>query len=1125
MSVNIQVYLLGQENGVSTFSKGKTLRFESVATDDASELRSHWLIISNSQARKGWSFSQGNLGNNTGAGTISIKQGSFTFEEPGSYQLTAVCDTNSAPDSWVISAIIDLSIVDGIIPGTGTTTNPGGATDAGNGPPVVVVDPPPPPPIDNGPPSYDPPPVIPSGPILDVPAAYRSGPIPFALLGDSLYFNKSGQGNPADLVAAAATSALGDTCTLALNASVDGASSRYIVQTSGLLASTCAAIKASGAKVTLVRFGHNDSKTTVAVPASEFKTNMLAIANALVTDAEQEVVIVNYPIGIQVDSYNGLWNRSSLDLLDSYLPMCDQVCNQTTIRQGNRSLYVHFQNHRDQTFDGVHPYYEGIQALATGDAMGMKYALRPIASMPIIQNGDGSVNAAGYTAFWKTEDPRAWSRYWGPTWQEKHPSGVEDRDELYTKELKYDSQLYDRLGEGIPIPPIDGSLQNPGHDMHPVGCSQQVIPRTDGPTHPAVDPGVNNYFFGLPNYCTDPNDPANDNPDPAIRVLLMLDHRQRTVRLNDDYWMSLQGGDYNSDGGTIIYHGEDRINFCQVDRFQGSAQYNLCFAFEPKRNEGPPNRGDIGYDQYGPLYLRGDFYGATGQPLANALGRLPSNPIWAHRANFINSSEAWIEDAYGAGTTQPGDTSRDGDAYPLPAVAFPVGDQPGPFCISTMNEFKANIIWDTSRHVGKIRLYAMQGYALKNHSPRFYGLSNEGSWSGCRFIDEFDIVDEHGVPMKFPTSICMGTDATLKPTNPDPGQINLADEGQRAGYRNSSLDNSGNYSSFAKSGFIAVASKTENKVIVFDCKAYIEDLWNSYMEADQTTWLATIAEMDAGTFPKGWSGGRASLKPTPVYSATVTKPTCMLASGGLTSSHFGDWSGDFEKLLVATESGLCHVISIAPFMDRFHFGYWWNLPVQIYGSFQIGSEGSNPTELIWSRFVSSYNDVKSATVNGQSVMDEGQTPNPFGQTFFACCRADRAVYGMVTRFAGNRGVIGASFSKITDKRIQDPVTICVATRNLVLHIGDYSRCMLHGIMFGGAYRAPVYDSSRGVTVYSGFYSPPDPTGNRGWSYAGGLRVGGSPFRISLDNINTLISMVSVGLSAALAILHGLTIFT
>jgi len=1089
---NIQVYLLPIQKNTQ-FSKGSTLKFESVATDTDGDLKAHYIELLDASRRRAWSWSEGILG---GGGGISIKQGSFTFTDEGTYTLRATCDTNQSPNAWVISATVDLSIISGVVPGTGGGGDAGGA--GGPVTPPVVVPPVEPPPVDPGPPPYDPPPVIPAGPILDVPLPYAAGPIPFALLGDSMYFDKSGQGNPANLVAAAATTATGETCTLALNASVDGASSAYIVGTAGLLTSTCAAIKASGAKVTLVRFGHNDSKVGVALTKEVFKANMQTICDALVTLGEQ-TVILQYPINIQEGSYNGLWTKASLDLLSSYLPMLDQVCNQTTIRQGNRSLFVHFTTHPDQQFDGLHPWYEGIAALANGDAMGMKYALKPVASMPVIKNQDGTINAAGYAAYWKTEDPRAWSRHWGPTWQEKNPSGAEDRDELFTKELKYDSQIYDRLGEGIPVPPIDGSLNNPGHDMHPVNCAAQVIPRTDGPTHPAVDPGVNNYFFGLPNYCTDPNDPANDNPDPAVRVLLMLDHRQRTIRLNDDYWMSLNGGDYNSDGGTVTFHSEDRINHCGLDKFQGSAQYNLCFAMQPKRNSGGFIRDSVPWTLYASLYKRQDPYGAAGEPLATTLGRLPSNPVWSERANFINSSEAWIDDAYGAGTTQPLDTSRDGNKFPVPVGGFLPGEIPGPFAISTMNELKASIVWDTNTNPphAKVVVFAMQGWGLPGHSPPYIGFSNEGSWTKCQRIDEFALVDEHGVPMKFPTAICMATDATLKPVNPDPGLINLADAGQRAGYRNSSLDNAGTYSSFARNGCIGVISKTEDKFILFTCTNFILDIWNKYLEPDQSTWQATQDAMNAGTFPSNWQGGNASLKPTPVYSATVTKPTCLLASGGLTNSHFGDWSGDFEKILIGSESGLVSVCSIAPFMDRYLFGgFFPTQPPQIYGSFQVGSVGCNLTQLFWSRFDSYFGVVQSA-----GVMDEGSSPQPFGQTFFAVARADRAVYSYVTRFAGNRGVIGGMYRKITDKRIQDPVCACVATRNLALHIGDYSQNLVHGIQFGGVGRGPIYDSARGVTLYGGFYAAPDPTGARGWGYTGVLRVAGSPFRISLDNIN------------------------
>lgn len=1086
---NVQVYLLPIQQETQ-FSKGSTLKFESVATDADGDLKSHYITLTDSENRQAWSWSEGILGGNR---SISIKQGTYTFNEEGTYTLRAACDMRKAPNSWVVSATLTLSIVAGVVPGTGG----GGAGGAGGPvtPPPVTPPPPPPPPVDPGPPPYDPPPVIPSGPILDVPLPYAAGPIPFALMGDSMYFDKSGQGNPADLVAAAATTATGETCTLKINASVDGASSAYIVDTPGLLSAKCAAIKASGAKVTLVRFGHNDSKVGVALVKEVFKAKMQAICQALVTEGEQTVVL-QYPINIQEGSYNGLWTKASLQLLESYLPMLDQVCNQTTIRQGNRSLFVHFTTHPDQQFDGVHPWYEGIAALANGDAMGMKYALKPVASMPVARNQDGAVNAAGYAAYWKTEDPRAWSRHWGPTWQEKNPNGTEDRDELFTKELKYDSQIYDRLGEGVPVPPIDGSLQDPGHDMHPVNCAAQVIPRTDGPTHPAVDPGVNNYFFGLPNYCVDPNDPANWNPDPYIRNLLMLDHRQRTIRLNDDYWMSLQGGDYNSDGGTVTFHSEDRINHCGLDKFQGSAQYNLCFALQPKRNSGGFLRDSTLWTLYAHLYKRQDPYGAAGEPLATALSRLPSNPIWSDRANFINSSEAWIDDAYGAGTTQPLDTSRDGDKFPVPVGGFLPGEVPGPFAISTMNEFKASIVWDTNRHVAKVVVFAMQGWGLPGHSPPYIGFSNEGSWTKCQRIDEFDLFNMDGVRVNFPTSICMATDATLKPVNPDPGLINLADAGQRAGYRNSSLDNSGTYSSFARSGCIAVASKTEGEFLVYDCTAFILDIWNKYLEPDQTTWQATQNAMNAGTFPSNWQGGNAGLKPTLVYSAKVTKPTCLLASGGLTNSHFGDWSADFEKILIGTESGLVHVCSIAPFMDRYKFGYFSGAPVQIYGSFQVGSVGCNITQMFWSRFDSYYGQVQAA-----GVMDEGQNPQAFGQSFFAVARADRAVYSYVTRFAGNRGVIGGMYRKITDKRIQDPVCACVATRNLALHIGDYSQNIIHGIQFGGVSRGAIYDSARGVTIYGGFYSPPDPTGQKGWSYTGSFRVGGAPFRISLDNMN------------------------
>jgi lysophospholipase L1-like esterase len=1019
---------------------GDNQLFIGTATDAEGDMSDHWMEIQNPEGQwswEGWMMGEW-VGGLNGNGSQSVKTARFTFDRAGTWRVRT---TAIAPGcDWQTSNEIEVIVR-----------------------PVPVPD-------DGG-------------------AHAEAKPLNVAVMFDSMGFDK-GAGNPVDLLAPAATALLKKPVTIVANVSVDGGFTEYILTTPGLLDDCVSRCKAAKAKWVLIRYGHNDSKKGVQTPADQFKANLLKIAEAYIK--EKITPILEYPIYIQPGSYGGLWTRDEIELMDTYCDRIDEIADGKTILIGDTTLWVHFMSHPDQQSDGVHPWRDGVQALANGDASGLVYAINPITELP------DPTTAEGYAQLYLTEDPRALSKLLGKSWRELHAGEPDDRDELATCPIRFENRLFDMLGEegGKPLGPLDGSLNNPGHDMHPQGASGQVYPHNFGPPlGPTIDPGIGNYHYGIPNECIDPMDPANDAGDMYGRILNMQNHAQRTIRLNKDYYMSSSGGDYNSDNGAIATYPKDRFNFPGLDRFQGQANYNLCWNFCPQRNAGGFEFESWGWRLYADLYKRTDPWGAADNVPAHALGSLPRNLIAIADTSFINCQSTLAANAIPMFSTQPGDTSR--SIFPIPAEGLATGAfKPNEIIVhialSTMNELLGVLVWDTALKNSKLKFFAVNGGALPVHSPDYAGLANEGSFKDFIYLDEV-ILD-----LQYADDFTICTDATLKPVQPDPGQINLADANQRASYRGhgdiSDLENAGMVSSFAKNGCFIVTSERENAYRVYSLTDYILDLWNAWLEPDQVKWEAHYAASKIKKFPLGWSGDRAHLAPKLVDSGTVEAPSCLLASGGVTNSHFGDWSHDFEKCLIGTRSGMVHVINLAPFMDRYKFGWFCNQPVKIYGSFQVGREGCNLTDLKWSRWDSWLTPEMSAT----GVMEPDATPVPFAQTFFAVARADRTTYSVVTKWRDG-AVRGGVYRKISDKRIKDPTCICVNTRSPVIDIGDGEGACVHGIMIGSVGKGKVWDEIRKVDVYPGVnYDPP---GGKGYAYVRRMRASGFVFQLTAKNIN------------------------
>jgi hypothetical protein len=292
--------------------------------------------------------------------------------------------------------------------------------------------------------------------------------------------------------------------------------------------------------------------------------------------------------------------------------------------------------------------------------------------------------------------------------------------------------------------------------------------------------------------------------------------------------------------------------------------------------------------------------------------------------------------------------------------------------------------------------------------------------------------------------------------------------------------------SMAEGGALAIASRTERKVIIYNLAAlfqFFKSAWLTDAATHDATWAAqNDARPNLGSFPPDFTA-RPDIKPT-------LEATFDLSASGLTPSAIrcsqrrgtigGPPSGytelaQREKLWVGTLEGTLVLYDISKLM-----GWSGDSPTPSSTVFESGRGflGRNITHIACSRWVQGKN---------SPVLPALKVARGLSDAMDITCRGERAVYVVVT----NGGSFGIS-QTFRDSRMQDPVASWRATRIQVLDVADYTGKQVVGFRNGGN-----SDPSDNHAWTAGIY---DTTGD-GYDVSGVLALPGKPFQLTSDNVN------------------------
>jgi hypothetical protein len=946
-------------------------------------------------------------------------------------------------------------------------------------------------------------------------------PMALVVIGDSTSGDQ-GFGDPTATMPAEILAFSGRKLTIVANCYANGTTTMDWADTSdgSLLSKALAKAKFGQATHVSIALGPNDCSVLHNITADEFKANLIKIRDAVIANGQK--LILHYGLIPLVSASLNTWTQASVDLGLSYRPMIDSLIDRKSVLLGDTRLSDYLRNN-PATYQGgtaqVSPLVGGFHQADTGRvhsgriwAEGCEFAVTPSArtlgstwALPPLVNPDKSINWANRAARWTFWDKDSISRRIGGHFKATHPGNPPDNREVYYHYPdKLEPLVRDHFGTGNTIT-TDKDLGHPGQSFDTWPCAQEVQPyNLGGP--PGIDPGVGNLRKGLPSEAVNVLDPLNNpagyhtttgditrdvylaNPgkytitsgrgdDFTHPEIFLQGHRQDWCDQGNGLYSFRWGGNYWSDRGQALYVPKDRTTPAgPIQSVQFGAYYNLAIRTSPKAG--------------------GAFWGPS---VPNCSCIYVSDKIVCGEALAVDPVLRIL-------TVLTSPTSRDGDAPPPPVYQFPEGEIPIKVSSSDMNELAAVIVWTPTG--SKVVIFALQGYALKNHSQPWYAFSNLGSFSGFRRICDRELKAVCADYVK------IGTDAALAP-QPDPGSINLADPNQRKGYSN--FDDHQRYMCFPKKCWFAATSREEGTYEMFDFTLWMKFVWDQYMEPDQAKWETTRAAHDDGTFPPTIAD-RPDLAPVPELSFPIERPTCMIASGYGGPEIGWDYS-DIQKLVIGCEDGTCQVVNISWYVDTYNWTGFnppnvdWSRPRNrsLGGSFWVGRGLVN---MAWAHFSIPNSEIHYLGVmNKATTRGDDQDAMGTGNAFYAVCRGDSETKLVIARFelANNRMLSGVHL-RIRGSELKDHTSVSVQDRFNIVNITDGEGEAVHSFQKGTLGRSPEPDSAGNQNAYPGFSAPPDPTDpSKLINWSGMFKPGGFVEFTVCNNGNLIMASLTIGL--------------
>lgn len=567
-----------------------------------------------------------------------------------------------------------------------------------------------------------------------------------------------------------------------------------------------------------------------------------------------------------------------------------------------------------------------------------------------------------------------------------------------------------------------------------------------GPTWKDLNPGV-----------ADTRPTTYSTADIAATKLNADGTKQTFIRA-DPYNVGIEDGDlsdYWSCSGQVLYvpNAGDKVTFPKtwgstdtvttgnpgIDRIATFAMYNGAIATSPRLDKAS-------------FISRPDHFRANESRYAGA-----DQPVGMVRTVAGVCNEALVISQNGILMSMGTQTSREGEAWPLPVLTLPADKKPtGGIAVTTSNEFALITVTDTTTGKGQLAVVALEGRWIKYHTWPYMGLYNQGSWSDFKLLGYIDL------SIAAPDNVAAASNGSWKSPGDTAGksisQILLASGDDRWSLLN------GSYAWLkivATKGYAIVSSKSEGKAVIVDLTPLFASVRDAYLNKYDAT-MAARGPLPA-QFPQAFDL-LATSQPKEVLSIAIAKPTALLAG-----QQIDRWSPDFQKAYIASEAGNITIVDTSSLLARFDFEQSHALGV--IGSFKVGR---NPVSMCFARFGEA----------GLPLIPAGRAVDPLNNLFWVACRGERRLDLVVT--ANGSGQVVRS---IQDSRLEDPVGLGMADRAPMLTVTDYTGHKIHSFRVGG------------VAAHSGKFYGCGPDGKAAYEYSGSLTFNGAPFAVCSVNVN------------------------
>ncbi len=426
-----------------------------------------------------------------------------------------------------------------------------------------------------------------------------------------------------------------------------------------------------------------------------------------------------------------------------------------------------------------------------------------------------------------------------------------------------------------------------------------------------------------------------------------------------------------------------------------------------------------------------------------------------------------------------------------PVLRLPAGKVPTAMAVTAMNEFLFVTVWDTEQAKGQLAVIAVGPDDPSNIGPSDTGRYGWGvqSWPTIRGLKLLGFVD---LPMAAPSSVAVALSSGTKSfrgyntwRGPE-----LATSAGRAEWNSRSildfdafLPQETHWKNLASAGYVAVASRAENKVAIIDLRPLLSFYRSMYLTT-QARWDET-ANSNQGPAANQWPYAfsfRPEQMPVVLGTIAVTQPTAVFARQKRLGSNARSgrivherWNELAKRLTVASMDGTIRQFDVTSLVNPVLAP---QMPVAPMAQWQTGA---NPVQI-------------TAPIAGDYLSDD----------LFVVSRGTRRVYISDYR--------GQSLATLQDSRLVDPVHVAIginlagytgrgvgqALNVRALTILDYNGRVVHsyGMYLGPA--APGSTSGWGAEQWQ--FVGPNGVPGQTFQYGYGNRLPGKPFMFSFDEV-------------------------